>query len=176
MLLAVLWSGGLLWFASAVQEGAASPTQRTDAIVVPTGGSGRLAEGVRLLEAGLADRLFVTGVADGIEMAQLAAIDVDPALAACCIELGYRAQDTASNAEETAAWMAENGYASLRLVTSGYHMPRAMMEFREAMPSATVLANPVFRQHVKVDHWWRYRGTAALIASEYAKYLLALVR
>ena len=92
------------------------------------------------------------------------------------MDLGYEAEDTAANAREAAAWMAAQSFTSLRLVTGGYHMPRAMMEFRNVMPDATLVANPVFPEHVKVERWWRYRGTAALIASEYAKYLWALAR
>ncbi len=175
MILALLWSGGLLWFASVAPEGPERPTFVTDAIVVPTGGSGRLTEGLRLLKIGLAQKLFVTGVAEGVEPAQLGDRH-DPTLWGCCVELGYEADDTEANARETAAWMAGRSFASLRLVTSAYHMPRAIMEFRNAMPNATLVSHPVFPEHVKVEHWWRYRGTAGLVASEYTKYLWALVR
>lgn len=171
----LLWSAGLLWFAGMAGEGRERPRFVTDAIVVPTGGSGRLSEGLRLLESGLARRLFVTGVAQGVERAQLRRYR-DRRLWACCVDLGYRADDTRANARETAAWMAARSFASLRLVTSGYHMPRAMMEFRNAMPDVTLVAHPVFPEHVKVEHWWRYRGTAGLIASEYTKYLWTLAR
>ncbi len=173
--LALLWSAGLAWFADTAGEGTEQPELATDAIVVPTGGSGRLAEGMRLLEDGLARALFVTGVGEGVEHAELRERH-DPALWDCCVELGYEAEDTQANAREAAAWMASRSFASLRLVTSGYHMPRAMMEFRSAMPSATLVAHPVFPEHVKVEHWWRYRGTAGLIASEFTKYLWALAR
>ena len=172
---ALLWSAGLLWFAGMAGEGRERPRFVTDAIVVPTGGSGRLSEGLRLLESGLARRLFVTGVAQGVERAQLRRYR-DRRLWACCVDLGYQADDTRANARETAAWMAARSFASLRLVTSGYHMPRAMMEFRNAMPDVTLVAHPVFPEHVKVEHWWRYRGTAGLIASEYTKYLWTLAR
>ena len=174
-LFALLWSGGRVWFADTAGEGSEQPDLSTEAIVVPTGGSGRLEEGLRLLESGLAQALFVTGVAEGVASAELRARH-DPALWACCVELGYEAEDTAANAQEAAAWMADRAFTSLRLVTSGYHMPRAMMEFRSAMPNATLVAHPVFPKHVKVEHWWRYRGTAALIASEFTKYLWALAR
>ena len=174
-LLALLWSGGLAWFADASREGPERPELATEAIVVPTGGSGRLEEGLRLLEGGLAQALFVTGVAEGVERAELRE-RYDPTLWACCVELGYEARDTTANAQEAAAWMAGRAFTSLRLVTSGYHMKRAMMEFRRAMPSATLVAHPVFPEHVKVEHWWRYRGTAGLIASEFTKYLWALAR
>jgi uncharacterized SAM-binding protein YcdF (DUF218 family) len=175
VLLVLLWSAGLLWFAEVTQQGPEQPMLVTDAIVVPTGGSGRLAEGLRLLAKGLAERLFVTGVAEGVERSQLRDRH-DATLWACCVELGYEAEDTAANARETAEWMAGRGFTSLRLVTGSYHMPRAMTEFRNAMPGATLVANPVFPEHVKVEHWWRYRGTAGLIASEYTKYLWALAR
>ena len=174
-LFALLWSGGLAWFADTAGEGSQQPDLATEAIVVPTGGSGRLEEGFRLLESGLGQALFVTGVAEGVEREELRARH-DPALWACCVDLGYEAEDTAANAQEAAAWMAERAFTSLRLVTSGYHMPRAMMEFRSALPNATLVAHPVFPEHVKVEHWWRYRGTAALIASEFTKYLWALAR
>ena len=174
-LFALLWSGGLAWFADTAGEGSEQPDIATEAVVVPTGGSGRLEEGLRLLESGLAQALFVTGVAEGVESAELRA-RYDPALWACCVELGYEAEDTAANAREAAVWMADRDYTSLRLVTSGYHMPRAMLEFRSALPNATLVAHPVFPEHVKVEHWWRYRGTAALIASEFTKYVWALAR
>ena len=174
-ILALLWSGGLAWFADSAGEGSERPALATDAIVVPTGGSGRLEEGLRLLESGLGQALFVTGVGEGVEYAGLREHH-NPVLWTCCVELGYEAEDTAANAREAAAWMAGRSFTSLRLVTSGYHMPRAMMEFRSAMPNATLVAHPVFLEHVKVEHWWRYRGTAGLIASEFTKYLWALAR
>ena len=174
-LFALLWSGGLAWFAEASREGSDRPELATEAIVVPTGGSGRLEEGLHLLESGVAQMLFVTGVGEGVERAELRE-RYDPALWACCVELGYEAEDTAANAQEAAAWMESRSFTNLRLVTSGYHMLRATMEFRSAMPNATLVAHPVFPEHVKVEHWWRYRGTAALIASEFTKYLWALAR
>lgn len=172
-LVAVLWSGGLIWFADTVQHGIEGDTRETDAIVVPTGGSGRLEEGLRLLREGSAGRMLISGVSEGVD-AEAVIAGADLALAACCIDLGHAALDTAGNASETADWMAAHGFSSLRIVTGSYHLPRTMMEFRRAMPDVTLVPNPVFPDHVKVKNWWRFRGTAGLIASEYAKYLLAL--
>lgn len=175
--LALLWTGGLVWFTAQIPRQAANATTTTDAIIVPTGGAGRMEEGLGLLRAGLAKKLFITGVSREVSISQvyndhqLRSEDVE-----CCIEMGHTAQDTAGNAIEAARWMAKQGFRSLRLVTANYHMPRTLMEFRLAMPDVTLVANPIFPQHVKVDDWWRYRGTAGLIASEYAKYLLALSR
>ncbi len=173
--LAILWSAGLVGFAAALPRDIADPSSHTDAIVVPTGGHGRLDTGLELLRAGLAERLFISGVYDGVTLSSLVGENT-AAATICCVDLGYGARDTSGNALESAAWMAERGYHSLRLVTGNYHMPRAILEFRSAMPDVKLVANPVFPQHVRVDNWWRYRGTAGLIASEYAKYLLAFIR
>ena len=173
--LAILWSVGLVSFAAALPRDIDDPSSHTDAIVVPTGGQGRLGAGLELLRAGLAERLLITGVNDGVTMQSLVGENAGAATV-WCVDLGYGARDTFENALESAAWMAERDYRSLRLVTGNYHMPRAILEFRSAMPDVKIVANPVFSQHVRVENWWRYRGTAGLIASEYAKYLLALIR
>lgn len=94
----------------------------------------------------------------------------------CCIALGYEAGDTIGNAAETALWMRKEGFRSVRLVTANYHMPRSLLEFSHAMPGVTVIPHPVFPNSVKQDQWWRWPGTAHLIATEYTKYLAAAVR
>lgn len=169
---ALLWTAGLAAFAFSIPT---SPTDRTtpvDAIIVLTGGSERIEEGLELLDSGLGKKLFISGVAEGLSPAEIFGdLTPQPEKVACCIELGHTAENTAGNASEAARWMAREGFTSLRLVTGSYHMPRSLLEFRRAMPTITVIANPVFPGRVKVEQWWRFRGTAGLIASEYVKYL-----
>ena len=86
------------------------------------------------------------------------------------------AVDTTANAIETAAWARQQGIASIRLVTAAYHMPRSLLEFRQAMPMATIVPHPVFPESVKQLDWWAWPGTAALVISEYNKFLLAWAR
>jgi uncharacterized SAM-binding protein YcdF (DUF218 family) len=106
--------------------------QRTDAIVVLTGGSGRLDRGFELMERGLARRMLISGVARTVRPEELiAAYEVDPALFRCCITLGREAFDTRSNADEVARWLARRRFASIRLVTNDLHMRRAGYELRK---------------------------------------------
>lgn len=101
----------------------------TDAVVVPTGGPGRIDRGIALLRAHQAKRMLVTGVGPGVRPIDLAReYRTPPALFACCIDLGAQAVDTRSNAEETAGWVREHRYRTVRLVTSDWHVPRAKME------------------------------------------------
>jgi uncharacterized SAM-binding protein YcdF (DUF218 family) len=90
--------------------------------------------------------------------------------------LGHAADNTRGNAEETAAWIRAEGFTSLRLVTATYHMRRSLLEFRRQMPGIDILAHPVFPRGFQADGWWHNRRSLRLVASEYVKYLIALVR
>ena len=93
---------------------------------------------------------------------------------ACCADLGYAAEDTRGNAEETAEWAREHGFRSVIVVTARYHMPRALEEFAHVMPGVTLIAYPVENGSVDVAAWWRHKGTAILLQREYMKYLASV--
>ncbi len=172
--LAGLWIAGLFWFVDQVPRQATADRSTTDAIVVLTGGSGRLDEGLRLLAAGRGRELFVSGVAQGVDVATLLKLARrTPEGLDRRISVGYRADNTAGNARETAAWMRARGFASLRLVTASYHMPRSLIEFRRAMPNLRLVAHPTFPPQFKRDRWWAWPGTAMLLGREFTKYLIA---
>jgi uncharacterized SAM-binding protein YcdF (DUF218 family) len=95
----------------------------------------------------------------------------------CCVDLGYQAMDTAGNAAETRDWAhAHNITQSLIVVTSNYHMPRALAEISVALPDVALVPYPVVSEHVDVDDWARDARVAELIGSEYLKYLGVLLR
>ena len=170
-----LWLAGFLWFVAGLPTAASEPKRETDAIVVLTGGTGRVREGLELLAARRAKMLFISGVYRGVEVRELLGVSQQsPADLECCIVLGYEADSTYGNARETAVWMRGQGLRSLRLVTSAYHMPRGLLEFGRAMPEAQIVSHPVFPEHVEQREWWRWPGSATLIITEYNKYLVAL--
>jgi len=176
LLASVAWLAGLAAFSGRIPTSVADPDTVTDAIVVLTGGSERLDEGLELLAAKKAKKLFVSGVYRGVEVTALLHVARRaPANIECCIVIGHAADSTYGNAVETAEWMASENYRSLRLVTAAFHMPRSLLEFRHAMPEIRIVPNPVFPKRVKED-WWAWPGTASLILVEYHKYLFALLR
>jgi len=174
--IAGLWGIGLFRFVDAIPLDIVDAEATTDAIVVLTGGSGRLDEGLDLLEASKAGQLFVSGVYKGTEVRRLLAIsekgrgNLEERIA-----IG-NAENTRENAVETSVWSAKNEVRSLRLVTAAYHMPRSLLEFEYFMPGTRIIPNPVFPAHVKQERWWAYPGTAMLISREFNKFLLAWVR
>lgn len=177
LLLVLAWASGLVRFAAAIPAVADDVGTRTDAIVVLTGGSERLATGVALLDHGLAKRVFVSGVHPGVDArAMLDAAGEARAELIDRIDTGHGARNTAGNARETAAWIRRHGYRSLRLVTASYHMPRSLFEFAQALPEVAIVPHPVFPGHVMQARWWVWPGTAALIIGEYHKFLWSWLR
>ncbi len=153
---------GFALFAVTLPTPLARPV-RTDGVVVPTGGPGRIERGLAVIEAGGARRMLVTGVDPDVRPMELAAaVDAPRRLFRCCVDLGHEAVDTRSNADETADWVRRNRYRSVRLVTSNWHMARAAMELRHALGnSVTIVRDPVTGQ-----------PGLALLFGEYNKYLV----
>jgi uncharacterized SAM-binding protein YcdF (DUF218 family) len=171
----VLWLGGFLWFARQIPQAIADLDSDTDAIVVLTGGSLRVQSGITLLASGKAKKLFISGVYHGTDVAALLRVSHQaPEHVACCIVLGHEADNTLGNALETAQWMHQEGFHSLRLVTASYHMPRSLLEFSRAMPEIRIVAHPVFPERDHADRWWASPHAFARVLAEYHKYLLAL--
>lgn len=171
------WGVGFLGFVYNLPHAVATPTGRTDAIVVLTGGSQRLETGLELLARGMAGKLFVSGVHRGVDAAELLEVaQRAPGRLECCIVIDYNADDTIGNARETARWVRRQGVQSIRLVTAAYHMPRSLIEFEVMLPTVRIIPHPVFPPNVKQEAWYEYPGTAGLFAVEYTKYLLARLR
>jgi len=175
--LILLAVAGFLAFIGTIPRAAATHHGPSDAIVVLTGGSLRLQTGLKLLEEQRGRKLFVSGVHRGVDVRELLRVARrSPDAVACCIALGHEAGDTASNAAETARWMTNEGFHDLLLVTAAYHMPRSLVEFRAAMPGIRIRSHPVLPAQVKLNAWWRWSGTAALLFGEYSKYVIARIR
>lgn len=179
VVLALIWVVGLVAFAQRIERlTPATEPPVADAVVALTGASDlRLEAAVRLLERGKGRRLLLSGVNKDASRADVQAVTgaVKP-IYDCCVDLGYTAADTVGNAGEIAEWAAGKGYDDLIVVTSDYHMPRAMLLIRSAMPHAKLTPYPVVTGLVDARHWWRRSGDARRLAIEYCKYLAILTR
>lgn len=177
----LLFAGGYLLgffgFVADIERPHPLEVPRADGIVALTGGPERLDAAFGLLEQRKAQRLLVSGVHPEVTKAALANLFGDAGgRIDCCVDLGREAEDTVGNAAEAARWAEAHGYRSVIVVTSAYHMPRALLELRRAMPGTVLVGLPVFQETVHIDRWWAYPGTARLLIAEYTKYLLALTR
>ncbi len=142
--LTIVWALGFLWFAVALPR--PSEDVRTDAVIVPTGAAGRIERGLEVLREGRARHMLVTGVDREVKPREFAAqFAVPERQMDCCVTLGFAAVDTRSNAAETAQWVRDNRIASLRLVTSDWHMRRAVGELLRALPPEVAVTEDAVR-------------------------------
>lgn len=177
LLLALGWSAGFLWFVATLEANRPAPAPRADGIIVLTGGADRIEDAIRLLETGYGRRLLISGVNVQVTKEQLrrtwpgheAAFD-------CCIDLDFRARNTIENAQESAQWVRRHGFSTVLLVTASYHMPRARLEFAEALPEVTIALYPVIPDRSRLQDWWKEPVLLRLLVAEYTKYLAAWLR
>lgn len=172
---ALAW--GFVTFATGLEKVETSPSRHADGMVVLTGGADRVADAIDLFASGHADRLLITGVNPSTSRESL--IRRMPRvgdLITCCVDLGYQALNTAGNAREAAAWVRAHMFKSLIVVTSNYHMPRALAEIGDALPDVDLQPYPVVTERAKSTAWWADVQRVKLIAWEYLKYVAVVTR
>ena len=176
MLAVVMLVIGFFIFTGSIERSQLEP-RTADGIAVLTGRAARIDEAMKLLTQQKAKRLLITGVnrtTSTEELKQLAS--QGDQLFSCCVDIDKEARNTIDNATETSQWVARNHYTSVIVVTSNYHMPRALAELGRVMPGVTLIPYSVVDNNVHLDRWWTFPGTTRLLISEYLKYLPALAR
>jgi len=168
---------GFIAFLSQLRGVEIKPARNADGIVVFTGGSSRVSDAMELLAAGYGKRLLISGVHPTNAVSDISrSLPDNHALLGCCVDLDRSAVNTRSNAAETRRWARERGFKSLIVVTSNYHMPRAVLELSHAMPDVTLIPFAVIGDRWRDEPWWTSGATLRLLLSEYAKYVAAEVR
>jgi uncharacterized SAM-binding protein YcdF (DUF218 family) len=179
VLFAVALTAGFVVFAHRVSFMPASSAPAADGIVVLTGDEDRISEALQLLAKGRGGRLLISGVNKATRAPEI--INSNKAgrgearLFRCCVDLDKRSLNTEENAFEATAWAKSRGYRSLIVVTSTYHMPRALIELRQAMPDAELVPYPVKSARLATD-WWNDPGTTWVLCKEYLKFVTASAR
>lgn len=168
---------GFLWFAWTIPLDEPSLAPRADGIVVLTGAAARIPDAIELLAAERGRRLLITGVHRATRAREIARLTpLYSKYFACCIDLDRSALNTFGNALEARRWAREHNFNSLIVVTSNWHMPRAMAEIAHQLPDIALIPYPVISEKVKTEPWWQNGETARLLFGEYLKYLFALTR
>jgi uncharacterized SAM-binding protein YcdF (DUF218 family) len=174
---AALFGAGFLWFVGSMPATEVSPTRDADGIVVLTGAALRISDALDLLAAGRGQRLLITGVNPATRTAEISRLMPEHRrLFNCCVDLDHSAINTIGNAVETRRWVQGRNFRSLIVVTSNFHMPRAMAELNHQLPGVTLVPFAVVSDKVRVEAWWESEATARLLFVEYLKYIVARAR
>jgi len=173
----LLLGAGFLWFVRLLPVSEVAITRDADGIVVLTGAAARINDALELLAAGRGRRLLITGVNPATRSQEISrSIPEHRRWFACCVDLDHSATNTIGNAVETRRWAKARSFRSLILVTSNFHMPRAMAELAHQLPDAELVPFPVVSDKMHVEAWWENPSTARLVLLEYLKYIVAKVR
>jgi uncharacterized SAM-binding protein YcdF (DUF218 family) len=152
------------------------PAPRADGIVVLTGSATRINDGLNLLSAGQGKRMLISGVNPATRTQELAALS--PGFRRwfeCCVDVGRVAANTIGNATETRDWVRQHDFQSVIVVTSDFHMRRALAEIAQQLPGVTLVGFPVTSERMQAESWWN-PNTLRLLFYEYLKYIVAVVR
>ncbi len=175
LLLLLAIAAGFLWFLSSVPVSEIVLNGRADGIVVLTGGASQIEDAIELLAKGNGQRLLISGVNPSTSEREITRLKPEHGkIIACCVDLDRTAINTITNATETRRWAKDRGFRSLIVVTSNYHMPRAMAELSHQIPDVSLIAFPVVSDQLKAG--WSNGPTLRLLFIEYVKYMAAVAR
>ena len=161
-----------------------TPINISSKIVILTGGTNRIKEGFEVIDKlekkSIANlKILVSGTGKGftkLSLQEQLNVNFDLRLIECCVKLDSVSQDTYSNATETSKWVSENNIEEILLITSNYHIPRSILEFRNKMPNLKILFYPIKPKQHQINKWLKSFETFSLVFIEYCKYIIANIR
>jgi uncharacterized SAM-binding protein YcdF (DUF218 family) len=173
---ALLIGLGFVWFIWHVPAEEVSLERDADGIVALTGGASRITDAIELLASGRGKRLLISGANRATNSNEISRLNPEfEPWVRCCVDFD-RSLNTLGNAVETKHWAERRGFRSLIIVTSNYHMPRALAEIAHQLPDVVLVPFPVVTDRQRTERWWGHWVTTRRMFIEYVKYVFAKVR
>ncbi len=153
-------------------------------IVILTGGANRIKDGLKIIEnfqnsKNINYKILVSGTGMGFTKSSLKkklGPNFNSQLIQCCIDLDGVSKNTLTNASETFKWAYKNDIKEFILITSNYHMPRAILEFKNVMPNLKIYTYAITPKKHDIENWLSSYQTFSLVFIEYCKFIIAGLR
>jgi uncharacterized SAM-binding protein YcdF (DUF218 family) len=174
--IALALAAGFAWFIWRVPAQEVELGRGADGIVALTGGASRIPDAIELLASGRGQRLLISGANRATNSHEISRLNPEfEKWVRCCVDFD-RSVNTLGNAIEIRRWAEHRGFRSLIVVTSNYHMPRALAEIAHQVPEVALLPFPVVTERQRAEPWWASSATARLMLTEYVKLIFARLR
>ena len=153
-------------------------------IVILTGGANRIKDGLKIIQdfknsKNINYKILVSGTGMGFTKSSLKkklGPNFNSQLIQCCIDLDGVSKNTLTNASETFKWTNKNDIKEFILITSNYHMPRAILEFKNVMPNLKIYTYAITPKKHNIKNWLSSYQTFSLVFTEYCKFIIAGLR
>ena len=153
-------------------------------IVILTGGANRIKDGLKIIQdfknsKNINYKILVSGTGMGFTKSSLKkklGPNFNSQLIQCCIDLDGVSKNTLTNASETFKWTNKNDIKEFILITSNYHMPRAILEFKNVMPNLKIYTYAITPKKHDIENWLSSYQTFSLVFTEYCKFIIAGLR
>jgi len=153
-------------------------------IVILTGGANRIKDGLKIIQdfknsKNINYKILVSGTGMGFTKSSLKkklGPNFNSQLIQCCIDLDGVSKNTLTNASETFKWTSKNDIKEFILITSNYHMPRAILEFKNVMPNLKIYTYAITPKKHDIENWLSSYQTFSLVFTEYCKFIIAGLR
>ena len=153
-------------------------------IVILTGGANRIKDGLKIIQdfknsKNINYKILVSGTGMGFTKSSLKkklGPNFNSQLIQCCIDLDGVSKNTLTNASETFKWTSKNNIKEFILITSNYHMPRAILEFKNVMPNLKIYTYVITPKKHDIENWLSSYQTFSLVFTEYCKFIIAGLR
>jgi len=153
-------------------------------IVILTGGANRIKDGLKIIQdfknsKNINYKILVSGTGMGFNKSSLKkklGPNFNSHLIQCCIDLDGISKNTLTNASETFKWAKKNNIREFILITSNYHMPRAILEFKNVMPNLKIYTYAIIPKKHDIENWLSSYQTFSLVFTEYCKFIIAGLR
>ena len=147
---------------------------KKEAIVVLTGGRGRISKAIELYKEGKAGVLYVSGANQKASSTTILGSELKQAEQLGLAIIERKSKDTLENATETLNFIHQKNIKSVILVTSNYHLKRSLYVFKRILPEdVEILGYPVESLKINESNWWKTSIGVELTVGEYIKYLMA---
>ena len=142
-----------------------------DAVIVLTGGKGRLSSALALFKEADAKFLFILGVSKTAALESIFSQGELSGVKTENIVLDKASQTTYENALYAKDYLDERTVESVVLVTSNYHMKRALFIFESVLPAnINIIPYAIGSENFQLNDWWLHPKSLKLAFAEYLKY------